>query len=233
MSPAAPRWLTALSTALEKEAKVPKHLGGVFQLATIDPGPPPTARVRSCIHRELLTSAKSPALPLLLTTTDIRTPKVAQLGANDRAEGVFWTESTQEQFRVTGRAALVPSPTEERGPKVEATVMGADYDWEAKRRAVFDSLSGHMRASWCRPTPGTPLASYDDAKEWPETVPRLSEAESESDKRNVQTALGNFALVIIEPTEVDYVELGSVPQRRTRFVWKGEGEGWAEQIVVP
>lgn len=106
-------------------------------------------------------------------------------------------------------------------------------DWEAKRRETFDELSGHMRASWCRPTPGSPLESYDKAKEWPETVKKLSELDgaTEEERKQTEVAFGNFALLLVDPTAVDYVELGVVPNQRTFF--KKEGEKWAEQIVVP
>ncbi len=47
----------------------------------------------------------------------------------------------------------------------------------------------------------------------------------------------NFALVLIEPLEADYVELGVVPNRRTRF-WledvKGEKEvEWRDEAIAP
>lgn len=115
----------------------------------------------------------------------------------------------------------------ERFPGVE---LGGDgFDWEAERRKRFDDVSGHMRASWVRPVPGSVLPSPDAAKEWPETLPKLSEGGEET-----KAAFRNFALVLIDPVEVDYVELGVVPNRRTRFFKEGEGEGeWREEALVP
>lgn len=50
------------------------------------------------------------------------------------------------------------------------------------------------------------------------------------------TALRNFALVLIEPLEIDYVELAAVPNRRTHF-WREKAEErglpWIEEAVVP
>ena len=53
----------------------------------------------------------------------------------------------------------------------------------------------------------------------------------DEDKKNAEFALGNFALMLFEPTRVDWVELGIQPNRRTVFT--REGEGWVEQLVVP
>ena len=50
-----------------------------------------------------------------------------------------------------------------------------------------------------------------------------------------QIALGNFAMVIFEPTQVDWVQLGEHPNRRTLFTRKDEqgGTHWVEEILVP
>jgi len=115
---------------------------------------------------------------------------------------------------------------------------GAGFDWEKKRVETFEGMSGHMRASWVRPVPGTPLpGGYAAAKAWPESLPKLAEVEQgkggEETKKLVKDALKNFALVVINPLEVDYVELGVVPNQRTHF-WRERGTGeWVEEVVVP
>ncbi|KAH7911596.1 pyridoxamine 5'-phosphate oxidase-domain-containing protein [Hygrophoropsis aurantiaca] len=227
-----PRWLSALSNAMDKESK-----SIVFQLATIDDHQP---RVRSCILRETLTAPKYPITrPLLLTTTDIRTPKVSQMKSNPQVEAVFWTESTQEQFRIAGRGLLFPSSddTKEKCQADLSALMGAGhhdphFDWEAKRISVFNSLGSHMRAAWARPPPGTLLSNpTEDPKAWPQRVKKVGEAETDQEKRDVEFALENFALLMIEPAEVDWVELGPDPQRRTNASWLGDG--WEERAVVP
>ena len=109
-------------------------------------------------------------------------------------------------------------------------------DWEKKRQEVFNSMSSHMKATWARPPPGSSLNSYDDAKAYPETVSNIGEAANEEDKRNTEIALSNFALVLIEPHEIDWVQLGVAPNRRTRFTRlasEGNGDEWEEQIQVP
>jgi len=90
-----------------------------------------------------------------------------------------------------------------------------------------------MRASWCRPTPGSPLkGGYEEGEKWPKSVPTTTGAKNEEEKKLVKEALGNFALVLVEPTFVDWVQMGVVPNQRTFFT-RGSDESWTESIVVP
>jgi len=261
----APRWMLEIDKALKKDTK-----STTYQLATIEIGAPeipPTPHVRSLVHRGFL-SLRSATQTLLLTTTDIRTPKTKQIAQNARVEIAWWIPGTQEQFRIAGKAyvypshefskdtAVAPEVTESDIGEGEKTLMevaaqklawdfparelgGESFDWEAKRVEVFEEMSGHMKASWARPIPGTPLpGGYSAAKAWPETLPKLSEVKAgeagSETKGQVEYALKNFALVVIDPLEVDYVELGTVPNQRTKFHKESGGEGkWVEEIVVP
>ena len=211
----------------------------VLQLATIEP--PNKPRVRSHVHRAFLTASAYPSLPLILTTTDVRTPKVTQLTANPVVEAVYWTSRTLEQFRVLGRAWVVPAmgyagPCPAAGGVVYEALEEEGFDWEAKRVSTFNALSGHMRASWCRPVPGMPLTGgEEEATRWPEWLPKVGEARDEEEERNVERALAHFALLVIEPFEVDYVEFGVQPNRRRKFErdWEGRSVEFRETLVVP
>ncbi|KLO20196.1 hypothetical protein SCHPADRAFT_864090 [Schizopora paradoxa] len=248
-----PRWKPALDRALEKD---PKSNEAVYQLATLDEGSALQARVRTVVHRGFFD--KESRSPLLYTTTDIRLPKASQIAANSRVELAFWIPGVQEQFRISGNAYILPSsrfledthelqgglaplPEKETQRIVKAAKELSDsffiakllpdgFDWEGKRVEVFDSMSAHMKASWVRPVPGTPLKKYEDAKAWPEVVPKVGEAKGE-EKAIVKEALKNFALVVIDPFFVDYVELGVTPNQRTTFT--KDANGWTEEIVVP
>ncbi|KAG9313872.1 pyridoxamine 5'-phosphate oxidase-domain-containing protein [Chiua virens] len=230
-------WYEALVDALKKEDDAGAFT--LMQLATLDPSTN-IPRVRSLIQRDFITVYALPALPLILSTTDIRTPKVPQLTTQPRVEVVFWTPTTMEQFRVVGRVSVVPAPRYAGAypPRVgivyDALERGG-FDWEAKRVTSFDAMSGRMKASWCRPVPGTPLKSEDEMKEWPETLPNVGKGESDEERRNLEMALGNFALVVVEPFEVDYVELGVQPDRRRVFRrdWEDERGEFRETLVVP
>lgn len=211
-----------------------------MQLATIDASGRP--RVRSHLQRAFITASAYPTLPLILSSTDVRTPKVTQLAANDIVEVVYWVPSTLEQFRILGRASIVPEVgysgayPAPRGVVYEA-LKKEGFDWEAKRVETFDRMSAHMKATWCRPVPGTPLrGGEEEMKKWPETLPKLGEAGNEEERQNLVTALSRFALLLIEPFEVDYVEFAVQPDRRTRFERDWEDERsveFKETLVVP
>ena len=93
-----------------------------------------------------------------------------------------------------------------------------------------------MKASWCAPVaPGSAIPSYDEPSKWPREVPNFEDLKSEEDKKNYETALGNFAMVVLEPRKVDWVQLGERPNRRTIFTSEGFGHevNWLEQISAP
>jgi len=234
MISATPRWKIALEKAIEGDGKA-----NVFQLASIDASNSDIPHVRSLILRQFLSSKALPALPLLITTTDVRTPKTIQIRRNSNIEAVFWVENTLEQYRLSGHASIIPEPSHpyyihfasSNWPTLNA-LKKEDIDWEAKRVEIFDSLSGRMKASWCRPVPGSKLeGGYEEAEKWPKELPKLGEEQNEADRQNLQIALGNFALVVIDPVAVDFVELGVFPNRRTNFL--RHGETWEEEILVP
>ncbi|CCL98547.1 uncharacterized protein FIBRA_00547 [Fibroporia radiculosa] len=190
-----PRWRSALSKALS----LPENQGqNLYQLATTDSGA--TAHARTLVHRDILQPAGFPQLPIILTTTDIRTPKVVQLRAHPQAELCWWMAGSSDQFRLLGPVRIVSSPhaDPQHAPSLWTSSLAFDkmdaqrFDWEKQRLEVFDNMSAHMKASWCRPPPGSVMESYEDAKKWPQTVPKLGEAETEEDKRNQEQALRNF-----------------------------------------
>jgi len=244
---AKPRWVQALLKALSLPENKDKT---IYQIATIDSNHIP--HVRSHVHRALLFPKGHPTLPILLTTTDVRTPKVTQMLSNPVVEVCWWLEGSQDQFRIKGRICVIPAPdhpfhTMQNIPPGSAleklSEKGEDeaekegkYNWEKKRKEVFNDMSRHMKAGWARPLPGAPMKSYDEAKTWPKTLPNLGEEENEEEKKNLEFAFGNFALVVIEPLEVDFVQLGIIPNQRTIFKRQeglGTGEEWVEEIVVP
>ncbi|KAF8661965.1 hypothetical protein AX16_001260 [Volvariella volvacea WC 439] len=272
MSSTIPPWKAAIENALAKHDK-----SSVIQIATIgsnahspnhDHAQP---RVRSHIFRSFLAPQNDPSSPLLLTTTDIRTPKVKQLIANPSVELAWWIDGSQEQFRILGVAKVVPDPTnadekdayrawsdfvKQSQDAGNTTASGTSlngfvglvkegFDWESQRREQFDNMNPAMKASWCRPTPGTPILGNvkEESRRWPlklfppgdeRNITEGAMASQEEAQRNWDKAIRNFALVVVEPSEVDYVELGVVPNRRTRF-WRSETEvgRWEEQALVP
>ncbi|KAI0652697.1 hypothetical protein C8Q79DRAFT_1108272 [Trametes meyenii] len=229
---AAPRWVEAINKALSH----PDNKGKIiYQVATVDAHNAP--HVRSQVHRAFLTPKGRPDLPLLVTSTDVRTPKVTQLHASQRVELAWWMEGSQDQFRISGFAYIFPSPLATARPTPvppEAFALkvleSQGFDWDAKRLEVFNSMSPGMRASWTVPyPPGSPLENPDEQKDWPREVP--TEPQSDEDRKNLEVAQRNFALMLFEPVEIDWVQLGVQPNRRTLF--KRDGEKWSEQLLVP
>ncbi|KAJ9479408.1 tRNA-dihydrouridine(20) synthase [NAD(P)+] [Pseudozyma hubeiensis] len=119
--------------------------------------------------------------PCLMTTTDVRTPKVAQLtsqsslrsSGQDGSRGgeceiAWWIESTQMQFRISGTVHVLPTkdhplrslfPFERLSPPRAPDAMDQDaesFDWDGERTRIFNKLNPGLLASFCRPTPGTP-----------------------------------------------------------------------------
>ncbi|KDR85719.1 hypothetical protein GALMADRAFT_51586 [Galerina marginata CBS 339.88] len=245
----APRW----KTAIEKTISQFKNQI-VIQIATIDTTRPelgPIPRVRSHIFRSFLDSPDVPALPLLISSTDIRTPKVGQLTTTPRAEVAWWIEGTRQQFRIIADVYLLPPTTHALYAEFAQRLAGAadgtavalfkHENWELRRVNSFKSLSPTMKASWCRPTPGTRLeGGQEEAKKWPQRVDEpdvtsMPKEEYEEAKRIWDLALGNFVLVIIDPFEVDFVDLSTPPDRRSIFrKTKQNGKwSWEEDEVVP
>lgn len=113
--------------------------------------------------------------------------------------------------------------------------MDASASWERVRIDTFNNkMGGALRASFCRPTPGSELpGGYESGKDWPETLPRSTDVPNGSDEeKNLIEALNNFALIVLEPVKVDRIELSVTPNRRTSWTLKANGI-WTETILVP
>ncbi|OBZ68465.1 hypothetical protein A0H81_11589 [Grifola frondosa] len=228
-----PRWFTAITKALS----LPENKGQIiYQIATVDSNNTP--HVRSQVHRGIVIPDEAPYLPVMLTTTDIRTPKVVQMLSNPNVEIAWWMQGSQDQFRVSGRVHLVPHPIDAARHTLDssrfialAKMQTQGFDWEKKRLEVFDAMSPRMKAGWCVPPPGSVIPSYEEAKKWPTEVAKLGEAQSEEERKNQEEALRNFVLIFVEPFEVDWAQLATNPNRRTKF--KLDGEKWVEELVVP
>lgn len=149
----------------------------------------------------------------------VRGPKAQQLtGNSDKVEIAWWFAPTGDQYRIKGRAFILPRPDH---PLYEKFTPHAkrlsprknqergDFDWEQERRRIFEKLSPTIRASFCRPVPGTPLSARDrkgnghggddgdketrdyDPNEWP------AELKMDGDKNLIDKSLHNFALMCV------------------------------------
>ncbi|KAG9096359.1 hypothetical protein FRC06_008751 [Ceratobasidium sp. 370] len=238
-----PRWLSHLTVILAENKK-----STIYALATVDTeGRSPIPRVRHVVHRDILTT--HPTRPLLITTTDVRSTKVHQLRTHPNTSGptseaAWWIAPASVQFRISARTHILPAPSNQLHSDFPLQLLssagggdsGPEYpetaaDWEKFRIKTFNALPAFLRASFARPIPGSVLANQEDAQIWPNSLPESDKAESEEDRRHIKEALENFALLVLEPLEVEFLELGVEPNRRTR--WNLSEKEWKESSVVP
>lgn len=163
---------------------------------------------------------------------------------NPHVEVAWWIEGTREQYRISGTVSIIPRPSHtfynnflhsvenaNFGTGLRALIEQDKIDWEAKRLETFSKMSPGMKATWARPlAPGSELGD-EDPSSWPEKIENPTDEDSEENRKNWELAYSNFALVVIEPVEVDYLEMAVQPNRRWRF-WKHRSE-WKEQAIVP
>ncbi|KAG8714751.1 hypothetical protein FRC11_007262 [Ceratobasidium sp. 423] len=226
-----PRWLGHLTTILSEHKKATN-----YALATVDTdGDSPIPR--------------HPTRPILIATTDVRSPKAHQLRSHPSTKGptaevAWWIQPALCQFRIQARAHILPAPSHalhsefplgklpqnsggDSGPDAPETVE----DWEALRVRTYNNLPPPLRASFVRPVPGSPLKNPEDVDKRPQELPEKGKEETEEEKEYVKKALENFSLVVLEPLQVDLVEFAVVPNRRTQ--WSFDGQKWDEMAVVP
>ncbi|KAF9479414.1 hypothetical protein BDN70DRAFT_993463 [Pholiota conissans] len=244
MSSTVPRWKSAIEEGL---AKFPNQT--VVQIATLEQnisgGIIP--RVRSHVVRSFLTNPTTPGLSLIVSTTDTRTPKVHQLTLDAHVEATWWLEGKKQQFRLAGKAYVFPAPSHtilcahfkaalKDAPSGSALAEFREFGWEEGRLRTFRALSPGMRASWARPTPPPGSLLKDGTEEWPKKLEEPKEGQEgyEKAKELWDLALSRFSLVVIDPDEVDLVDLATDPDTRTRFTKKEGAVGvWEETALVP
>lgn len=130
-----------------------------------------------------LTRTVTPSSCLLVTTTDTRMQKANHLAAHSDVEIAWWIEPTNTQFRISGQAVTIASPSIDSEGSIQNKLRKlkpfgdekqADW-WESERARIWKSVSGHLRAGFARPAPGTPLDQADRKPEdWSESIPAES-----------------------------------------------------------
>jgi len=249
-----PRWVDTLRSTLTKNLKENKDLIS-YAFASID-RESNYPKVRYVVHRGFVNERRKDGdgssnlvkdeedkdliSDKLVVTTDARTPKSMQLAADPSVEIAWWLAATQHQFRILGKAYILPSPAFSSSSNTKFPFPSdklapyPDFNWEDERIRQFRKLSPELRASFVRPVPGTKLSEWDGKMEdLPETlVEGYDEATTDEEKKQLDQALHNFALIVIDAEEVDLVDLGSMPNVRTKWFRK-EASNWEEEGVVP
>ncbi|MBW4614382.1 MAG: pyridoxamine 5'-phosphate oxidase [Desmonostoc vinosum HA7617-LM4] len=137
--------------------------------------------------------------------TDTRSAKVDQIQQRSWGEACWYFPNTREQFRITGSLTLVG------GDECYA-------DLQSARVAIWQELSDAARLQFAWPHPGKPRGQEQAAFEPPPPNPNQP--------------VPNFGLLLLDPTQVDHLELRGEPQNR-RIYQRDENQGWSCEEVNP
>jgi pyridoxamine 5'-phosphate oxidase len=187
-------WRVPLEAALHRERDVP--FSRFVQLATVRPDGRPANR--TLVFRDFLSHTD-----LLQFAVDDRSDKIADLRKRHWAEVCWYFPIGREQFRILGRVGLV-------GPD------HADERLQLARVALWQSLSGDVRAQFTWPEPG---------------APRAADAEFKLRHPDPRTPLEAFVLLLLDPVEIDHLRLATTPLERQRYrLWP---KGWVREAINP
>jgi pyridoxamine 5'-phosphate oxidase len=141
--------------------------------------------------------------PALTFATDARTPKAGEMDRFPWAEACWYFPVTHEQYRISGSVRLVRQNT-------------ADSLLQKARHDCWRELSEAARLTFTWPRPGMPR---DPGVPFPTEHP------------DPESPLPHFCLVILDPQEVDLLELNGRPQNRWVYI-RDEGR-WSGVEVNP
>lgn len=133
---------------------------------------------------------------------DSRSEKVRQIAVHPWAEACWYFTQTREQFRFSGLLHLIQADN-------------ADLALQQARQASWQELSNSARLQFAWADPGKPRA--EDADFAPPPPPVLE-------------PLANFCLLLLEPMQVDYLNLMGNPQNRYIY---SRNDGWSSEEVNP
>ncbi|MEQ9354822.1 Npun_F5749 family FMN-dependent PPOX-type flavoprotein [Coleofasciculus chthonoplastes] len=137
--------------------------------------------------------------------TDARSHKVNQIYHNSGAEICWYFPNTREQFRLRGQLILI----------------GEDYPeltLKNERQTTWQRLSDAARVQFAWSNPGEPRVESDPAFSQPPPDP--------------EQPLPNFCLLLLEPIQVDHLELRGDPQNRSRYTQECDRQ-WIKQAINP
>ncbi|HYX16216.1 MAG TPA: Npun_F5749 family FMN-dependent PPOX-type flavoprotein [Nostoc sp.] len=137
--------------------------------------------------------------------TDTRSAKADQIQQQPWAEVCWYFPNTREQFRITGCLTLVSGDD-------------SDQDLQLARIAMWQELSDAARLQFAWPHPGKPRIQELGAFEPPAPDP--------------VKPVPNFCLLLLDPMQVDHLELRGEPQNR-KFYRRDENQEWFCEEINP
>lgn len=135
--------------------------------------------------------------------TDDRSEKPKHIEYCPWAEVCWYFPNTREQFRIAGKLSLIDA-------------NHLDQHLQAARQQIWQELSDSARTQFTWAHPGQPRREEEKV---------FSPAPSQTDP------LQQFGLLLLDPTDVDHLELRGDPQNRYQYRLKSEG--WAVEAINP
>ncbi len=136
--------------------------------------------------------------------TDSRSQKAEQITKQSWGEVCWYFPTTREQFRLSGQLTLVG-------------VSHPDVALQEARQRTWQELSDSARIQFAWPHPGE--VREDDADFSPPPPDPIQ-------------PLANFCLLLLEPVQVDHLELRGDPQTRSLYQ-QNASHDWLKQAVNP
>ena len=137
--------------------------------------------------------------------TDVRTEKADQIQQQPWAEICWYFPNTREQFRIAGCLTLVGCDN-------------SDSTLDKARISTWQELSDAARLQFAWADPGKPRVEDPAAFNPPAPDPTQP--------------LANFCLLLLDPTQVDHLELKGDPQNRYLYCLD-EQQHWSSQEINP
>ncbi|MGF2040160.1 MAG: Npun_F5749 family FMN-dependent PPOX-type flavoprotein [Nostoc sp. CmiVER01] len=137
--------------------------------------------------------------------TDTRSAKADQIQQQPWAEVCWYFPNTREQFRITGCLTLVSGDD-------------SHQDLKLARISIWQELSDAARLQFAWPHPGKSRVENPEAFAPP--APDLVQP------------LPNFCLLLLDPLQVDHLELRGEPQNR-KFYRRDENQEWFCEEINP
>lgn len=136
--------------------------------------------------------------------TDSRSDKATELKYRTDCEACWYFPNTREQFRIAGSLVLIAQDC-------------IDSSLQTARQQAWQELSDAARLQFAWPHPGKPRA---------EAAAFNPEPPSSTDP------LPPFCLVLLDPQQVDHLELRGEPQNRCLYQLNGD-QTWSSQAINP
>ncbi|KAF2239862.1 hypothetical protein EV356DRAFT_2211 [Viridothelium virens] len=145
-------------------------------------------------------------------------------GGGGPVEAVWWIKDVMTQWRVRGEAFVVGEDVE--GGETSGVRTVKNWSWGRELTGHFGNISPGMRGSFRAPPPGRPTSeAYDDKNLKPGM--KVEDLHDSYSRRN-------FRVVIIQPEEVEQLDLSDpATARRQYYTFDKSTGGWNHQELWP